>query len=102
MQTAPAALDQTSSLTMRHAVQDVDQAHEPELDVTAADKAEAVSNPIAIAEGPVLASGTINPRFEDMQYAVRGALVARAAKYEAALAAGGEEAEALPFDAVTW
>ena len=51
---------------MRHAVQDVDQAHEPELDVTAADKAEAVSNPIAIAEGPVLASGTINPRFEDM------------------------------------
>ena len=87
---------------MRHAVQDVDQAHEPELDVTAADKAEAVSNPIAIAEGPVLASGTINPRFEDMQYAVRGALVARAAKYEAALAAGGEEAEALPFDSVTW
>ena len=37
-----------------------------------------------------------------MQYAVRGALVARAAKYEAVLAAGAEEAEALPFDSVTW
>lgn len=79
---------------------DVDNDHISDLDILEADMVSE-SNALALEQGPVLSTGMLNPRYEQMEYAVRGALVARAAKYKAALASGGAASEALPFDELT-
>ena len=79
---------------------DVDKDHISDLDIVEAGTVSE-SNALALKEGPVLSTGMLNPRYEQMEYAVRGALVARAAKYQAVLASGGADARELAFDELT-
>ena len=79
---------------------DVDSDHVSELDILEPGTVSE-SNTLALKQGPVLSNGMLNPRYEQMEYAVRGALVRRAAKHQAALASGDTESEALPFDEMT-